>query len=810
MNSRLTFSVLSFRVWELTSILFLLPMCSRPEAGTEVHSGTEAPWIDLLEHVESAALECPVLTSPEPADQQASAGRILFDPLDRWPSAEWKTADKAPLSSVRAAVDPVDGRALVHAVPSSGGIHRLVPVRDFNCGLRVQIHARPAAGGQAPRLSIVSLPRDVLDLEAALKRRPALAVHEVAADYLKSEQAPEQSPWQELCVDLPPDRLRSAVLVSLIPGPSGAGFRELSVQTLDFLTSLGLSRRVDAAALGATLHRRVRLEGQDLDSLLLPCPARAQMKVAIGARRPRLCFDLGAFAAADSHVQLELLADGMPVFRARLSALDSGLFRPVEVPLQEFAGRSIDLQWVASGGAGNLALVGAPELLCSAGHGKTSVIVLSLDTLRADELGCYGAANQPTPALDGLAAEGALFERVISPVSWTMPAHFTIFTGQNPLVHELTDTTRRLDRVRSPLLALELHRRGYATAAFTGGGYVDPVFGLSHGFPRYVLSEVSACSRKLFGPPPELDAGQTRFAGVESILQWIDQHQDVPFFLFLHTYFVHNFRPTPRFLEAVDADCTPPDRIELAEVERRARVEREPLATSHLRHRYQATVREVDAHFVRPLIDHLRSLELFDRVLLCVVSDHGEQFNEHGNLYHGLYLWGELVKVPWILRGPGVPGGLRVEESVRLEDVSPTVLGLLGIPADKRMTGLDVLRTTPSSRRLMHLGLSRISNPRLWEAIEDGPWKILRSSDDPDRPVVHLYRIDQDPSESTDLFGRDPEAVRRMLESLDQTIRSSQELALSIGGSTLPHARSDVTIEVLRRQLEELGYMSDH
>ena len=306
------------------------------------------------------------------------------------------------------------------------------------------------------------------------------------------------------------------------------------------------------------------------------------------------------------------------------------------------------------------------------GQRRGNLILVSVDTLRADHLGCYGYRRPTSPTIDtALAARGTLFEKVFATSPWTFPSHAAMLTGLYSCTGRLFGTNGAASGA-SPLgelpadaatLAEMLRARGYATAAFTEDGWISSEMGFARGFGTYV--ENRAFPR--FSEP----LGQVEQT-LDHALRWIRRNAESPWFVFVHTYQVHNpYTPPPGYLERV----APEYGDDRASADAAA---------------YDGEIRYTDDVLVRFLAG-LDAAGAGD-ALLALTSDHGEQFNEHGLYMHGNSLYEELLHVPLILRAPGlVPSGKRISTDVGLLDLVPTLLELLGLPPPARAEGRSLV-----------------------------------------------------------------------------------------------------------------------
>jgi arylsulfatase A-like enzyme len=291
---------------------------------------------------------------------------------------------------------------------------------------------------------------------------------------------------------------------------------------------------------------------------------------------------------------------------------------------------------------------------------RPNVMLVSIDTLRARNVGAYGYARDTTPFLDEWAAEGALFENAITTSVTTGPSHMSLFTGLYPVNHGLrTGLGSKLPVAVTAAAAFRA--AGYHTAAFTENGFIIRERGFGEGFAEY--TENPGEKRRAPGQV-RLTFGQAR--------RWLELRARRPFFLFVHTYQVHHpFRPPDEYADLFEGDGAggPPEAL-----------------ARGMRDAYDREIRFVD--------DQLRVLlaalgDAADGTLVAVVSDHGEEFGEHGLYQHGGAVYEETLRVPLIFRGPGVTAG-RHATAVSLIDVAPTLLELAGLDPAARQDGVSL------------------------------------------------------------------------------------------------------------------------
>jgi arylsulfatase A-like enzyme len=331
-----------------------------------------------------------------------------------------------------------------------------------------------------------------------------------------------------------------------------------------------------------------------------------------------------------------------------------------------------------------------------------NVVIVSIDTLRPDHLGCYGYSRATSPRIDALAAEGALFENVISSTSWTLPAHAALFTGLGDSAHGCYDTDRALANSRTTL-AERLESMGYATAGFFSGPYLHPVFGLAQGFDTYVdctsYAELSMRTAASTGTVEdnaienESHRDVTNPRLTEAVRRWLQSHhEERPFFLFAHMWDVHfDYIPPAPYDTMFDPDYAGDVTGDDFYFNEKIHAKMSPRDLEHVVALYDGEIAWTDMHLGR-ILDEIDALGLRESTIVVIVSDHGTEFFEHGGKIHRRTLFDEVIRVPMIVRAPGrVKPGTRVAEQVRLIDVVPTVLDLLGVARPRDVMGQSVV-----------------------------------------------------------------------------------------------------------------------
>ncbi|HED63930.1 MAG TPA: hypothetical protein ENJ09_00080 [Planctomycetes bacterium] len=660
--------------------------------------------------------------------------------------------------------------------------------------------------------------------------------------------------WRELeltFVTGPDTRALLAALVLSFDRELSAGavdFTDVSLEKLPLSAQWSLDRAEAAADFargelplaGWRAKNLVRglLGAEVRPSVLLFPGERLSYSVTIPAGRPVLETGLGVWAPAllpgtPRGQVFHVRVDGEPVLEFSHPAPDDpadARWRDETIDLSDWAGEEVTLELSVDGSIPGL--FGAPVLRdASRSPARQNLLLISIDTLRADFVGSYGASQNPfpdnlTPNLDRLASQGIRCAHVEGQAPYTLPGHATLLSGQFPSVHGVQRTTQAISRRRSPLLAETLSAAGYRTQAFTGGGFVNADFGFDRGFDGFanidplrqrdaqffqaVIAQHDNALRRLRRNgrrPQRITQELVDEYGPDRIASWLADHKGEPFFLFVHTYTVHDYDPPEAYRTChEELGCTSYrtdyDDYRLTRANGWTRKPISDADRDHAKHLYAESLRFVDDE-IGDLMATLDRLGLADTTVVAVVTDHGEELFERGFRQHGKTLYEELTRLPMMFRLPGREPGV-IEEPVMQVDLSPTLLGALGFDADPRMQGIDLLAGSLSVRPTW----SEIHDDFVHKYAlrsEDG-WKILFAPEDETVSFPAPYRwklfdLDADPAESRDLSAENPERLAEMREEL----RGHRE-ALEAYGQTLEAVDGSEVSEDTLRQLAELGY----
>jgi arylsulfatase A-like enzyme len=393
------------------------------------------------------------------------------------------------------------------------------------------------------------------------------------------------------------------------------------------------------------------------------------------------------------------------------------------------------------------------------------VLLISLDTLRADRLTSYGYERETSPFLDELASRGIRFSNVFVNTLATPSSHATMLTSLYQETHgvdfTLMEPVWKMGVLPPGLVMLQeiLQASGWVTIGVTEGAYMSRFFGFARGFEEFT------------DEPRNVEEGR------RALVEAIRRHTggDRPIFAFFHTYQVHTpYWPPQRYREQFGRAESPyePTPRKVGEI---AKAGLPPEDVAFLNDMYDAEVRFLDDR-LRRLFDDLEALGFLEDYLLLITSDHGEEFGEHGALAHHGKLYEELIHVPLIVTGTGVPSGVVDDRLASLVDVMPTVLARLGLTSILPMAGRDLLAPPAADEGVEPAVFSQFRDQRY--AVRTRRWKLIENFG-PTRGT-ELYDLLADPGEGENLADREGEVVRRLrarLESWRGALPSLETLA---------------------------------
>jgi arylsulfatase A-like enzyme len=426
---------------------------------------------------------------------------------------------------------------------------------------------------------------------------------------------------------------------------------------------------------------------------------------------------------------------------------------------------------------------------CSA-RAPAGAILIVVDTLRADHLGLYGYPRPTSPGLDAWSAQAAVFEQAFSASPWTLPSFGSMLTGETPSLHAAGRRVRESNWTISnrlnealPTLPEALAAAGFATGAIVNNPFLPPSVGLDRGFATYDYR------------PPSASDERRADAVVDAALAWLDRHRDDErFFLMVHLIDPHmNYDAPPPFRGKFTAELAGGFALPVAaprKIHRRAHTMGEA-ERAFVRAAYDEEIAFVDRELAR-FFEALRARSLWQRLLVVLTSDHGEELFEHGGFEHGHSVHQELLRVPLLFWGPGVAPA-RHQEPVSLVDLPETLLAGLGVAGFDSAAGQSLWRSLSAGAPLPDRLLTAegtLYGPEARAAIR-WPLKLML---EPGTGRRRLFDLEQDPEERTDLTPAQPETVRRLAQELTDTLAVAHEALRSsdvpIDGETLEGLRA--------------------
>ena len=478
----------------------------------------------------------------------------------------------------------------------------------------------------------------------------------------------------------------------------------------------------------------------------------------------------------------------------------------VDIP---HAQENVEMSLVTEGGENNFSFWYNP-VLYKKEKSLRNVILISIDTLRADHLGCYGYDRNTSPNIDSLASDSTMFLNTYASSPWTLPSHISLLTSLHGVHHQVYYDREKMDP-SILTLADTLRQNYFLCSSFTGGGFVSSVYGFSKGFDTY---------RDGVGGVFQQNSAELLFRAVS---EWLDKEKNKNFFLFLHTYQTHNPYACPypyktmflkegakwRHIDLVNYLGGKPGVFKkVTEGERQ-----------NIIGLYDGEIRYTDEKLIGPLIGKLKEMELFDQTMIIFTSDHGEEFYDHMGWGHGHSLYDESLKVPLVIKFPGSKfKGKEIGDIVSLVDVMPTILEEMGIDfSDLSIDGRSLSPLIKGKERgdrtfLADIG-SDVLNSRIPQKISMNIGKnklILNkrfSSKDLDfflypPPVlipVELYDLKQDLLEIKNTADEKAVLVNQIIRQINEIYTKAKKRKTS-----RPEPEID---EKLKEQLKALGYI---
>ncbi|MCP3916366.1 MAG: sulfatase [bacterium] len=377
------------------------------------------------------------------------------------------------------------------------------------------------------------------------------------------------------------------------------------------------------------------------------------------------------------------------------------------------------------------------RVAAGAGEGGDVVLIL-VDSLRLDQVGCYGTGSSSTPAIDSLAAESVVYVQASAQAPWSMPSLASLLASRYPARLEHEHWPDRIP-AEPPLLSETLRAAGYRTEAVVSHAFV----GASHGFDRGFEQFVEIAS----------DSGPTADGVTAAALELIDDGDERPRFLLVH---YSDPRP-PWHVDADVGDAQVETGIALKEL-LRIKDDLPPAGRATIRRQYAEAVRTTDLA-IGELLDGMRARGAYDRSLIVLAGTNGFELFDHGDLGAGKTLFDELIRVPLIARFPELGAGT-IDDPVGLIDLAPTILRYLDVVVDTSPEGISILPGAPRVERVLFAETSRARRLR---AVMQGGWKLV---EDLEAGTRELYDRRSDPRERTDLEGAEEARAQALAEWL--------------------------------------------
>jgi len=359
-----------------------------------------------------------------------------------------------------------------------------------------------------------------------------------------------------------------------------------------------------------------------------------------------------------------------------------------------------------------------------------NILLISIDTCRADYLSCYGYPQKTTPNIDALAREGVTFENAISPVPITLPAHSSMLTGTNPIYHGVRDNNDYRLGEANVTLAEILKERAFKTGAIISAFVLDSRFGTNQGFEYY--DDQLGREERTVGGIKERRGEEVSRLGIE----WLKNFKDNKCFLFLHYFDPHHQYEPP-----------------------------EPFASEYASNLYAGEIAYTD-YCIGLVLNKLKEMDLYESTLIIITSDHGEMLGEHGEINHAYFIYQSAIRVPLIFKIPGQNGSKVIKERVGIIDIVPTICKLQEIDVPSDVEGVDLLSDykTIFKNQSRHLYCESLYptkyNAASLQGLLSGQWKYIQTT----RP--ELYNLFDDPAELTNLINKEPERVNFLQEQL--------------------------------------------
>ncbi len=447
-------------------------------------------------------------------------------------------------------------------------------------------------------------------------------------------------------------------------------------------------------------------------------------------------------------------------------------------------------------------------VIYQANNKKSNIILISIDTLRADHLGCYGYPKNTSPHIDSLASDGTLFKNAFSSCPWTLPSHVSIMTSLFVAHHQVSNHREKITSSHLTLAEV-LRKNHFFNTAFTGSGFVSAHYGFSQGFDAYHEGP---------GSITHVDSAEIMY---KAFSNWLNKNKGKRFFLFLHTYQTHDpyssHHPYSHLFLQENSKWTDLDLIgylggwsgifkKLPENEKKNAEEL-----------YDGEIRYMDETFIGPLIAKLKEDDLYDNTMIIFTSDHGEEFFDHQGWTHGHSLYNELIRVPLIIKFPhGKFSERAISSAVSVVDIMPTVLDEMGIDfSDMVLDGQSLFPVIKGRETEDRFFLADIEGNLLGAHIpqricmNQGKYKLILNkefsqedldffTEPPTEPSrIELYDLANDMKEKNNIANKNPSLVQAIVQKINDIYSQAKKLK----------SREAEIDEDFKEQLKALGYI---
>ena len=611
-----------------------------------------------------------------------------------------------------------------------------------------------------------------------------------------------------------------------------AGSRSLAIMPTDSLNDLAAISAIELlprkTSFTLAAGRQIFGKREEYrDTLYAHSPSTVTFEVPI-PKDAHLHFGMGT-TEKNSPVTFCVVADGNNQLYSKM-VTDSDTWEDADVDLSPYGGRNVKLAFTTSAEKpGTVGLWANPLLTTTAPKNRPNVLIYMIDTLRADHTSLYGYARDTTPYLKKLGAQGLVFEDCQTQATWTKPSTASLMTSLYSFTHGISLDSDTIPKGASTL-AEQLRAAGYVTASVVSNPFAGRLTGLQRGFDY--MSEWAVVQRRR----TDAEDRATDSAALNKVVfPWLEQHRDEPFFLYAHATDPHApYRPPAGF---EDKFANPAETAEFnrnyvklrdkaqyggGTVISRALCAKSGVNPDRFIHRaidrYDGEVLHNDWS-LQQLVDKLKQIGVLDNTLIVVVSDHGEEFWEHGWTAHGHSLYQELTHGVFLMWNPKlIPTPRRVAEPVQLIDVMPTVLDLLGLKIPDVVQGqsLAPLAKSQPFQRRGPVMTSRYAHPNARPngfvpenrtdtvALLDAGWKLIYrdKAKEVGMNKVELYDRRTDRGEAKNVASQHPEEVSRMMTEIGTWLGAEKQIKSFLGRG----AKATMDQKTLE-QLRSLGYI---